>query len=304
MLVVSLLAATSAAFALTEGLKLQQSPIFGTKVDQVFSPVCDCEDAEATIRFKLRERDRVDVSIVDGDEDVVRTIVRNHDEEAGVVEVGWDGRDDRGEVLPEGEYRPRVHLRRERWTIVMPNEIRVDVTPPLVEEARAAPRVISPDGDRRRDRVVVRYRFSEPARALLYVNGTKRVETLFARERDELTWYGRADGRAVPPGRYLFFVRARDPAGNLGPAQRLPAVTVRYVALGRPRVLATAGSRIAIRVASDARRVRWSLGARSGVARPGTLRLRAPRQPGRFTLTVSANGYVARAAVFVREPPR
>jgi hypothetical protein len=65
-----------------------------------------------------------------------------------------------------------------------------------------------------------------------------------------------------------------------------------------------AGGRFAIRVSTDARRVRWTLGTRSGRARPGTLRLRAPRQDGRFTLTVSANGYTARAAVFVREPAR
>jgi hypothetical protein len=302
VLVVVLLTATTAAFALTEGLKLQKSPIFGTKVDSIFSPVCDCEREDATIRFKLRERDRLDVSIVDGDGDVVRTIVRNQDEEAGIVEIDWDGRNDAGEVVAEGDYRPRLHLRRERRTIQMPNEIRIDVTPPVVESARARPLVFSPDGDGRRDRVVVSYRLSEPAQALLFVNGTRRVRTLFARPEDSLAWFGRVDRRGVPAGPYVFNIRARDPAGNLGPALRLPRVTVRYVALGRPRVVLLAGARFAIRVSSDARRVRWTLGGRSGVARPGTLRLRAPRQPGRFTLTVSANGHAARAAVFVRTP--
>ncbi|MBA2383810.1 MAG: hypothetical protein H0V68_04000, partial [Actinobacteria bacterium] len=260
VLVVSLLAATTAAFALTEGLKLQESPIFRTKVDPIFSPVCDCEKVAATIRFHLRERDRVDLSIVDGDENVVRTVVRNQDEEAGRVEIGWDGRDDAGEVPPEGDYKPRVHLRRERWTIVMPNEIRIDVTPPVVESARVRPLVFSPDGDRRRDGIAIPYRLSEPARALLYVNGTKRVEKLFARDRDELRWYGRVAGESVPGGPYVLNVRARDPAGNLGPAMRLPTVTVRYVALGRARVVVLAGARFAVRVSTDARRVRWTLG--------------------------------------------
>ena len=304
MLVVVLLAATTAAFALTEGLKLQKSPIYRTKVDEIFSPVCDCEKDAALIRFQLRERDRLDVAIVDGGENVVRTIVRNQDVEAGRIEFGWDGRDDAGKVLPEGEYRPRIHLRRERRTILMPNPIQIDVTPPVVEAARVRPSVFSPDGDRRRERVVVSYRLSEPAKAILYVNGTKRVETLFARDRDTLAWYGRVDRRSVPSGPYVFNVRARDPAGNLGPARALGAVTVRYVALGRPRVVVLAGSRFAIRVSSDARLVRWTLGRRSGLARPGTLRLRAPLQHGRFTLAVSANGHTARSAVFVREPAR
>jgi hypothetical protein len=304
VLVVVLLTATTAAFALTEGLKLEKSPIFRTKVDTIFSPVCDCEAVAAKIRFSLRERDRLDVSIVDGDENVVRTIVRNQDEEAGRVEIDWDGRDDAGKVLAEGEYRPRIHLRRERRTILMPNPIRIDTTSPVIESARVRPLVFSPDGDRRRDQVVVSYRLSEDAKALLYVNGTKRVETLFARDRDKLTWYGRVDRRSVPAGPYVFNVRARDPAGNLGPARALGSVTVRYIALGRPRVVVIAGARFAIRVSSDARRVRWTLGSRSGLARPGTLRLRAPLQPGRFTLTLSANGHAARAAVFVREPAR
>lgn len=304
MLVVVLLTATTAAFALTEGLKLQQSPLFGTKVDEVFSPVCDCENVAAAIRFRLRKADQVSVSIVDGDGNVVRTIARDQDEGAGTVEVGWDGRDDGGEVVPEGEYRPRVHLRREHWTITMPNPISIDRTPPVVLSAAVGPRIFSPDGDRRRDRVNVAYRLSERAKALLYVNGTKRVETLFARERDALAWYGRIDREPVPSGPYVLTLRARDPAGNTGPARPLPLVAVRYVALGRDRVVVIAGARFAIRVSSDARLVRWTLGRRTGVARPGTLHLRAPLQGGRFTLTVSANGHAARAAVFVREPSR
>ena len=44
VLVVALLAATAAAFALTQGLKNQPAGIFGTKVERgVFSPVCGCD---------------------------------------------------------------------------------------------------------------------------------------------------------------------------------------------------------------------------------------------------------------------
>jgi hypothetical protein len=112
------------------------------------------------------------------------------------------------------------------------------------------------------------------------------------------------EGRAVRAGRYALVLRATDPAGNLGDATHLRVVVVRFVALGRKRVVAPAGARFAIRVSSDARAVRWRLGGRSGSARPGTLRLRAPGRPGRYTLTVSANGHSARAAVFVRAAKR
>ena len=51
VLVVALLAATAAAFALTQGLKNQPAGIFGTKVERgVFSPVCDCDSDDGVGR--------------------------------------------------------------------------------------------------------------------------------------------------------------------------------------------------------------------------------------------------------------
>ncbi|HUH14787.1 MAG TPA: FlgD immunoglobulin-like domain containing protein [Gaiellaceae bacterium] len=302
VLVVALLAATAAAFALTQGLKLQPAPIRGTVVDAVFSPVCACDTATATISFVLRERDRVDLAIVDGSGDVVRTVVRDAPYPAGRVSEEWDGRDDAGRVLPEGEYAPRVHLDDARFTTTLPNPIRIDVTPPQVEMVSVEPKVFSPDGDGRADRVVVRYRTDEPAKGLLFVDGTRRVRNRFARTEDRLVWSGRLEGRAFPAGTYVARVAAEDPAGNVSERSAPVPLVLRYVALGRDRIVAGAGERLVVRVSADAERVRWTLGGRSGFARPGTLRLRAPLQKGQFTLTVSTGGHAARAAVFVREP--
>ena len=303
VLVVALLAATAAAFALTQGLKSQPSPIFGTEPGDVFSPVCGCDTRTATIAFKLREDDTLDVAIVDGGE-VVRTIERGRDYDRGPVQIEWDGRDDSGRLLPEGEYLPRVHLREDRSTITLPNPIRIDVTPPRLELLPVRRRVFSPDGDRRADRVTFRYRLDEPGRAMLLVDGKRRVRTKFARTEDKLEWFGKVGGRALPAGTYTARVAAFDPAGNVGARSRPITIVIRYVALGRDRISVPAGARFAVRVSSDARTVRWEFGGRSSVVRPGTLRLRAPLQTGRFTLAVTANGHTVRAAVFVREPAR
>jgi hypothetical protein len=304
VLVVALLAATAAAFALTQGLKLQKSPVFGTEVERVFSPVCACGRGggdEATISFRLREADRVDVEIVDGDL-VVRTIERSRSYPRGRVAVEWNGRDDAGEVLPEGEYRPRVRLREAHQTITLPNPIRVDVTPPAIQDVSVRPRVISPDGDGRADRVVVGYRLNEPGRGELYVNGRRRVLTRFPRTEERIVWNAKSGGRTLRPGTYAVELAAFDRAGNRAERTLPVQVRLRFVALGRDRVTVAAGARFAIRVSADVERVRWRLGSRGGSAAPGTLRLRAPLQKGRFTLTVTANGRAARAAVFVREP--
>ena len=138
VLVVALLAATTAAFALTQGLKNQPAGIFGTDVGQGVLARLRCDTKTATIAFKLREPDRLDVSIVDGSERVVRTIERGRAYEQGPVEIEWDGRDDAGKVLPEGEYEPRIRLRDDRTTYTLPNPIRIDVTPPRLERVAVA----------------------------------------------------------------------------------------------------------------------------------------------------------------------
>ena len=257
MLVVALLAATAAAFALTQGLKNQPAAIFGTKVPlPVFSPVCGCETQSAPIIFKLRQSDRLDVAIVDGSDRVVRTIESSREYAKGPVEIEWDGRDDAGQVLPEGEYKPRIHLRDDRTTYTLPNPIRIDVTAPRIERLTVRPKVISPDGDRRRDQATFRYRLSEPAKGMLFVDGKRRVRKLFARTEDSIVWNAKVKRRVLAPGIHTARLAAVDPAGNvserIGPIQ----LVIRYVALGRKRISVTAGARFALRVSSDARRVR------------------------------------------------
>jgi hypothetical protein len=303
-LVAALLVATAVAFVYTEKLKLTPSPIVGTRVDKVFSPVCDCETGLARISFRLREPDVVGIQIIDRGDRVVRELVRARSARRGRLTFTWNGRDDEGLVVPEGRYRPRVHLAGERRTIVLPNPIRVDVTPPHLELRSLRPRVFSPDGDLRRDRVELGYRVDEPARVALFVNGRQRVRKAGQRQEGTIQWFGRVDGRSLPRGVYRLELGARDVAGNLGVRTPAKPVVIRYVALVRRRIETTPGRRFGVRVLSDAARVRWRFGPNRGVAPPGRLKLRAPRAPGRYRIVVSANGHRDRGVVIVRVPAR
>jgi hypothetical protein len=300
-LVAALLVATSAAFVVTEKLKLTRNPIVGPRVDKIFSPTCDCTTDSAEIAFRLRSPDRVSLQIIDSGGDVVRELARSRPQGRTAVAYVWDGRDGTGRVVEEGTYRPRVHLDRQRRTIVMPNPIRVDVTPPRIESFTARPLVISPDGDGRFDRAKIRYRVSERSAVELFVDGTRALRRLGTRTTGTMDWFGVAGGEPLPQGRYTLRLVARDVAGNLGRRSGSRTVSIRFLALGRDRVVTTPGARFAILALSQARTLRWTLAGRSGVTRPGTLRLRAPDEPGRYVLRVDTNGHVERAVVVVRE---
>src|SRR5439155_26302979 len=129
----------------------------------------------ARIEFRLRRHDRITVTILDKSGHVVRTVVSDRRERSGRVSVLWDGRDDLGQVVTDGTYKPRVKLALNRRTIVLPNRIQVDTTSPRVVLVDAKPRLFSPDGDGRADRVRVSYRVDEPAQVSLYVDGVRRV---------------------------------------------------------------------------------------------------------------------------------
>jgi hypothetical protein len=303
LLVVGLLGGTAAAFAVTEGLKLQKSPITSTRVDSILSPVCGCpRTRSATIAFRLRKADRVTVQIENDQNLVVRTLVRGKASPRGRFSVTWDGRDDAGNVLPEGSYKPRVHLAHAHRTIVLPNPIRLDTTPPKIRLVRPIPPVISPDGDHRRDQVRVRYRVSEPAYAILYVNGVRRYRGRTHQLVGEARWTALIGGHGVPPGRYRISLAARDLAGNLSKPVPIGTVRVRYITLAERVLRVRAGTKFHVRALTDAPNVRWRLGKRSGVGRR-KLVLRAPVKPGRYYLLVQVNRHAARALVVVERRP-
>ena len=214
-LVAALLAATALAFAYTESLKLTPSPILGTRVlPKVISPVCDCPTDSAVIAFRLREADVLDIELIDESGSVVRRLVRRKSQPRGRVSFTWNGESDARAPVAEGTYRPRVKLRRQHRTIVLPNPIRVDTTPPVIAMTRLAPRVFSPDGDARSDRVVAGYRVDEPARVALYVDGTRAVLKKGRKAEGTIDWFGLRGGKPLPHGPYALRLGAIDVAGN------------------------------------------------------------------------------------------
>jgi hypothetical protein len=312
VLVVGLLGATAAAFAVTERLKLEDSPILNTRLDQLVSPICTAckpDAREARIAFRLRREDDLSLDIVDRDGQPVRDNLVSGHFIPRFLEFSWDGRDGEGRVVPDGLYRVRVTLEDENRTLEFPNEISVDATAPAIEDITVRPRVFSPDGDGRGDQVNLLYRFSEGAYPVLYVDGRRLGPGFRKRPVGVMQWYGLGpDKRGLPPGDYRLALAAKDEVGNLSPSTREFTFRVRYIELRQPRYVVKAGSRVRLRVSTDAQSVRYRLAGRGRVfegrvrARRGVraVVLRVPGQPGRYLLTVRANGHVDRAVFIIR----
>jgi hypothetical protein len=297
LLVLALLGCTAAAFAVTEGLKLEKSPITNTEVGKVVAPDSVTYFAKASISFVLRKPDRLTVQILNGNGDVIRTLARSRPARPGTQQFIWNGRDDRGLVVPDATYKPRVHLARERRTIALPNSIRMDATPPLIKLVSVRPLVFSPDGDFRAETVRIRYLTNEKAQAILYVDGDRKTTVNRLVRAGKLDWGGRA-ARGLRPGLHRLRLRAIDSAGNLSNETRVVVVRVRYIKV-RPHVLRVhTGARFGFRIVTDAKRYSWHLGSRGGVRKQRLLILRAGA-PGTYRLVIAANGHVSRALVVV-----
>lgn len=302
LLVVALLGGTAAAFAVTQGLKIDPSPILAPRIAKVFSPTCDCPTRVAVIQFRLRKPDRVRLQIVDGGGDVVRTLVAGERLRRGTVHYTWNGRDDDGRFVAEGTYKPRVHLTEQHRTIDLPNEMHVDTTAPRVESMAAVgsfkqPLSISPDGDGHVDRLTLAYQLSERAHAILLVDGVRQVFTRRSQPSGVINWNGKVNGRLVRPGLHRIAVAGQDIAGNVGPPRSIP-VRVRYVELAKPLVRARARTRFGVGVVADGP-VSWRFAGKTGRANENLLVLRAPAKPGRYPLRVSIGPHAARATIVV-----
>jgi hypothetical protein len=79
-------------------------------------------------------------------------------------------------------------------------------------------------------------------------------------------------------------------------------VRVRFVELSRERIEVVADKRFSLRVRTDAAAYRWLFAGRRGAGRREVLVLRAPEEPGSYTLYVTVGGRAASVPVEVLEP--
>jgi FlgD Ig-like domain len=164
VLAVALLVGSAAAFTRSERLKLASSPLGKPKFERHLSPSCGCRHATSSLSLLLRRPERLDVSVVDSDGGHVATLADSEDVRAGRVLFKWDGRDDDGQIVPDGLYRLKVRLEHDRRTILIPKTVLVDTAPPRIRVLEAVTTV---------EGVRVRYKTNESARVRVLSDGER-----------------------------------------------------------------------------------------------------------------------------------
>jgi hypothetical protein len=214
-IVLALLLASAAAFAVAERLKLERSPVAAPELSRVIGPLCACEKAEGTLSVRLRRRAVVTASVVNRDGDAVRTLAERETQRRGRVTYTWDGRDDAGEVVPDGLYRLRLELVDRDRTITVPTPVRIDTHPPRLRLVEAAPTTITPYPAPGPHQVRFRYVSSELAYAQIERDGELLVRgRIFPAGPGRARWRGRMNGGPADPGVYRLRLVLVDRAGN------------------------------------------------------------------------------------------
>ncbi|MGB0098608.1 MAG: FlgD immunoglobulin-like domain containing protein [Solirubrobacteraceae bacterium] len=245
----ALVAATIAAFVVTQHLKVSTPLIAGlprpfpSSINPLNGKRCWVRTStgrrelvsfkQMRISFYLLNRsDHVDVYMVDPGGAIVRTIASGRYLQGGAHPIRtlftWDGREDDGQVAPDGRYYIRVALQQQGRTLDIsnpagqPEAVTIKTTPPHPVVTSVTPSSISAPSP-----VTIRYTGTEDlsGRLLLYRNdrrGRGRLVKSFATpaNRAYALWDGLIRRQPAPSGTYLVGLKVTDRACNTG---RFPA---------------------------------------------------------------------------------
>jgi FlgD Ig-like domain len=289
-----LVAATIAAFFITQHLKVTTPLIQGTPrpVPAVIDPLhgVPCgkgNSGSTTISFYLQHRaDTVDVYVINQGETIVRTVATGRHMRIDVRKPDgvftWNGREDNGQVAPDGTYYFRVALIHQNRTIDLTDvPVKVKTVPPHPVVTSASPSLIpGPNGSN----VTIHYKGNEGRGGTVNIyrtdlpGGPKLVKSFLTPWNGHTAiWDGKIDQRPAPAGTYLVGLDVTDAACDTGhfPARIPPApgttphtgVTISYLSAQPPFVPVPAGSNAIVGVHSPGLAYHWAL-ERAGASGP------------------------------------
>ncbi|HEY1508365.1 MAG TPA: FlgD immunoglobulin-like domain containing protein [Solirubrobacteraceae bacterium] len=325
---VTLAVATVGAFFVTQHLKVTTPLISGfpapapSWINPADGVTCQgVNHRRAFVSFYLQHRsDDVDVYIVDQSGTIVRTIATGRHMRRGVRKpdgvFSWNGREDNGQVAPDGVYYFRVALVHQGRTADISNQngpepITVRTIPPRPVVTSVTPSLI-PQGDHG---ATIRYTGNQHRGPTIKLYRTDLPSDPVVKQfrvvggAHSTVWDGKINQQPAPAGTYLVGMEVTDQACNTGhfPLVVPPVpgttphagVTVRYLAAEPPVRPVPAGSTATVYVDARQQRYRWALrraGAKKvlghGATASFTLNLKVPSGPaGLYELALRSGPY-------------
>ncbi|HWC86579.1 MAG TPA: N,N-dimethylformamidase beta subunit family domain-containing protein [Solirubrobacteraceae bacterium] len=334
----ALVVATIAAFFITQHLKASGPLIVVWSRPPPFSNDGDGCRNRTSITFNLQHRsDSVSVFVLDSDGNIVRTVASGLEMQRPAAHrrvrrtFSWYGREDNGQLAPNGTYYFRIALAAQgrkveltQYPIVVdtvpPRLVVTSVSPSQLPAPGGAPATVHFTGSNGRGGYLVIYRtgLGGPPKV---VDARRIPFSARSTHGYTKTWNGLVHGRPAPAGTYVMALKVTDRACVTGtfPAYLPPqegttahaGVTVSYLAAEPTLDPVAAGAVATVGVAADGQRYHWALrqvGAKSkpmahGSGTATSLRVRLPRRSaGLYELAIRAGGrrtevpLVARAA--------
>jgi flagellar hook assembly protein FlgD len=113
-----------------------KAPSVTVSIEQeAFSPNQDGNQDTAVVLYALSERASVSAHVLDDTRSRVRTLLAEDGQEAGQHSVVWDGRDDHGKLVVDGQYYVRITAKGTAREAANTVPVLADTVPPIVRLA-------------------------------------------------------------------------------------------------------------------------------------------------------------------------
>jgi flagellar hook assembly protein FlgD len=113
-----------------------KTPSVTVSIEQeAFSPNGDGDRDTAVVLYTLSESATVSVGVLDDTRSRVRTLLAESSQNAGQHSIVWDGRDDHGKIVIDGQYYARITAKGSARQASNTVPVLVDTVPPLIRLA-------------------------------------------------------------------------------------------------------------------------------------------------------------------------
>ncbi len=189
-----------------------------------FSPNGDGIAEKSTIDYSPSENALLNLDVFDGNDALINILIDQKEIGSGQNSVIWDGKDEKGKIVPDGEYHYILSgATKDGIKDVLPitGVITVDTTPPVVDRIAVDPNPFTPNGDGIDDSTSIKFHVSEPSDVYIKIKDSDgnifqeaKLTDVQPNMENSFAWDGKSKYGEIKEGEYSTSIKAVDMAGN------------------------------------------------------------------------------------------